>query len=196
MGLYRYDVEFKYVEGGKLVIADTLSRAHLEVPETQVRSVCINVLQDIPDKKIQEVVEATQKVLDLIRSFSHIRPDRKEKVPYEATPYFDVRDTLSHGGGVILKGWRIVIPMALRSEMKRRLHAAHMGYDSMMARARDTIFWPRMSSEVKQMADGCEMCQQAKPKQQNEPLTSHDDGNGPWRKVVVDLFELMEWITC
>ncbi|KAI0240906.1 hypothetical protein LSAT2_005239, partial [Lamellibrachia satsuma] len=47
-----------------------------------------------------------------------------------------------------------------------------------------------MSSEVKQLADGCEMCQQAKPKQQNEPLTSHDDGNGPWRKVGVDLFEL------
>ena len=34
------------------------------------------------------------------------------------------------------------------------------------------------------------MCQQAKPKQQNEPLTSHDDGNGPWRNVGVDLFEL------
>ena len=154
--LYRYDVEFKYVEGGKLVIADTLSRAHLEVPETQVRSVCINVFQDIPDKKIQEVVEATQKdeglqkVLDLIRNGW---PGRKEKVPYEATPYFDIRDTLSHEGGVILKGQRIVIPMALRSEMKRRLHATHMSYDSMMARARDTIFWPRMSSEVKQLRD-------------------------------------------
>ncbi|KAI0215979.1 hypothetical protein LSAT2_031956, partial [Lamellibrachia satsuma] len=34
-----------------------------------------------------------QKVLDLIRNGW---PDRKEKVPYEATPYFDVRDTLSH----------------------------------------------------------------------------------------------------
>ena len=74
--------------------------------------------------------------------------------------------------------------------MKRRLHAAHMGYDSMMARSRETIFWPRMSSEVKQVADGCEVCQQMKPKQRNEPLMCHKDGDGPWRKIGVDLFDL------
>ena len=34
------------------------------------------------------------------------------------------------------------------------------------------------------------MCQHVKPKQQNELLTSHDDGNGPWRKVGMGLFEL------
>ena len=147
---------------------------------------------------IQEVVEATQKVLDLIRSFSHIRPDRKEKVTYETTPYFDVHDTLRHEGGVIIKGHRIVIPMALRCEMKRRLHAAHMDYDSLMARARDTnLLWPLENIKRGETTTyGGEMCQQAKPKQQNEPLTSHDGGNGPRRKVGVDLFELMEWITC
>ena len=126
------------------------------MPDTQV-------LQDKHDKTIQEVVDAThrdrdgrmQKVLDLIRNGW---PDRKEKVPYEATPYFDVRDTLNHEGGVILKSQIIVIPMAFRSEMTRRLHAAHMGYDNMMARARDIIFWSRMSGEVKKLADGCDMC--------------------------------------
>ena len=80
--------------------------------------------------------------------------------------------------------------MSLRPEMKRRLHAAHMGYDSMMARARETIFWPRMPSEVKQVADCCEVCQQMKPKQRNEPLMCHKDRDGPWRKIGVDLFVL------
>ena len=125
--------------------------------------------------------------LEVIRNWW---PDRREDVPHQATPYFDVRDTLSHEDGVILKGERVVIPVSLRPEMKRRLHAAHMGYDSMMARARETIFWPRMSSEVKQMADGCEVCQQMKPKQRNEPLMCHKDGDGPWRKIGVDLFDL------
>ena len=58
-----------------------------------------------------------------------------------------------HEGGVIFKSQIIVIQMALRSEMKRRLHAVHIGYDSLIARTRDTIFWPRMSSEVKQLAN-------------------------------------------
>ena len=83
-----------------------------------------------------------------------------------------------------------MIHVSLRPEMKTRLHAAHMGYDSMMARARETIFWPRMSSEVKQVADGCEVCQHMKPKQRNEPLMCHKDGDGPWRKIGVDLFDL------
>ena len=59
----------------------------------------------------------------------------------------------------------------------------------MMARARETIFWPRMSHDVKQMADACEICQHWKPAQKKETLHSHDDGDGPWRKVGVDLFE-------
>ena len=117
-------------------------------------------------------------------------PDRREDVPHQSTPYFDVRDTLSHEDGVVLKGERVVIPMSLRPEMTRRLHAAHMAYDSMMARARETIFWPRMSSEVKQVADCCEVCQQMKPKQRNEPLMCHKDGDGRWRKIGVDLFYL------
>ena len=116
-------------------------------------------------------------VLDLIRNGW---PDRKEKVPYEATSYFNVCNTLNHEGSVILKSKRIVIPNTFRSEMKRRLHTAHMSYDNMMVGAQETIFWPRMSREVKKLADGCEMCQHAKPKQQNEPLTSHNNGNGPW----------------
>ena len=111
-----------------------------------MRSVSFNVLQEMPDKTIQEVVETTQKdegmpkVLDLIRNGW---PDRKEKVPYEATPYFDVRNTLNHKGGVILKSKRIVISNTLRPE-KRRLHTAHMGYDNMMVGVQHTIFWPRM----------------------------------------------------
>ena len=59
--LHRYDVEFEYVEGNKLVIADTLSRAHLQESEHQVRSMSISTLGGIPDKTIQETVEATKK---------------------------------------------------------------------------------------------------------------------------------------
>ena len=94
-------------------------------------------------------------------------------MPYEATSDFDVRDTSSNKGGIILKGQIIVIPMALRSEMKRRLHA--VGLVENVKRGETT--------------DGCEVCH-AKPRKHNEPLKSHDGGNGPWRKVGVDLFEL------
>ena len=149
--LHRYDVDFHYMEGSKLFIADTLSRAYLDVPDTHVRVMKKNALKGESDERINEVREATaedegmQKLLSIIRDGW---PDNKNEAPSELKPYFDVRDTLSHQDGVILKGERIMIPKSLRDITKKRLHSAHLGYDSMMRRARDTVFWPAMSHET------------------------------------------------
>ena len=43
--LHRYHVDFHYMEGSKLSIADTLSRAYLDVPDTHVRVMKVNVLR-------------------------------------------------------------------------------------------------------------------------------------------------------
>jgi hypothetical protein len=52
-----------------------------------------------------------------------------------------MRDDLSVVDGVIVKGKAIFIPKMLRVEWKSKLHSSHLGYDSMMRRARNTIFW-------------------------------------------------------
>ena len=157
--LYRYDVDFHNMEGSKLFIADTLSRACLDVPDTHVRVMKVNALKGESDEIINDVREATAKDESMQKLISILRdswPDNKNEVPSELKPYFDMRDTLSHQDGVILKGERIMIPKTLRDITKKRLHSAHLGYDSMMGRARDTIFWPPMSHEIRQVAEKCE----------------------------------------
>ena len=47
-------------------------------------------------------------------------------------PYFDVRDCLSFVDGIPVKGEAVVIPMALRSSIKRSLHSAYLRRDSML----------------------------------------------------------------
>jgi len=77
----------------------------------------VNALKGESDERINEVREATaedekmQKLLSIIRDGW---PDNKNEAPSELKPYFDMRDTLSHQDGVILKGERIVIPKSLR----------------------------------------------------------------------------------
>ena len=111
--LHRYDVDFHYVEGSKRFIVDTPSRAYLDVPDTHVRVMKGNALKGESDERINEAREATaddesmQKLLSIIRDGWR---DKKNEVPSKLKPYFDVRDTLSHQNGVILKGERIVIP--------------------------------------------------------------------------------------
>ncbi|XP_062583783.1 uncharacterized protein K02A2.6-like [Saccostrea cucullata] len=111
-------------------------------------------------------------------------------MPQRIRHYFDFRDTISFSDGLMLKGEAVIIPKSLRNEMKARLHKAHFGSDSMLGRARGTIFWPGMKSDIKQLADCCSICQESKPKNQNIPLMQHAEGSTPWQKIGLDLFEL------
>ena len=148
MWLHRYDVTFQYVQSSQLFIAYTLNRAFLPGHGIDVRVMAMNSLLDIPDKTTQEVREATKKdkttqevreatkkdpVLQTLLQFTDEGwPARKSDVPEPIRLYFDIRDTLSHQDGIILKGEGILIPLTLRSEMKKRLHSAHLGCDSML----------------------------------------------------------------
>ena len=163
------------------------------VPESEVRVLKVNAFIKGPDKILNEVREATrddQSMQLLMATIQEGWPNEKSSLPCEIKQYFDFRDTLTHQKGIILKGQRILIPLSLRSEMNTRLHAAHSGYDSMKRRARESIFWPGMSHEVKQPAETCEVCQQFKPRNQKETLKPVEDGESPWDKVATDLFEI------
>ena len=63
--LHQYDIEFQYVVGKRLLIADTLSRAYFSVPESQVRPVATSALLGIPDKITLAVAQAIAKDTDL-----------------------------------------------------------------------------------------------------------------------------------
>lgn len=196
MKLLRYDVEFQFMKGTDLVIADTLSRAYVEMgsnDETERLRICeVSVFEEFPDARIIEIREASKNdsvLQSLIEVIVNGWP-KKDEINPNLMPYFSFRDTLSHEHGIILKGEAVLIPKSLRENIKMRLHSAHLGFDSMMRRARGTIFWPGMAAEIKQMIEKCEQCQKLKPRNQRETLRQHSDGNGPWDKVGTDLFEI------
>jgi hypothetical protein len=197
MRFYRYDVEFVFVKGVNLVLADTLSRAYLDTSignlDERARIMSVNTFGDIPDARLEEIREATlgdESLQTIINLVLEGWPENKRETPSCASPYFDFRDTLSYVDGILLKGEAVVIPATLRSSMKIRLHSAHLGYDSMLRRARGTVYWSGMASDIRQIADACVTCQEAKPRNQKEPLSQHDEGDDPWEKVGLDLFEI------
>ena len=72
--------------------------------------------------------------------------------------YFSIRDTLSGQDGVILKGERTFISKTMRNEVEDQLHSNHLGFDSMMRRARETVFWASLRKGFRQLADNCTVC--------------------------------------
>lgn len=106
--------------------------------------------------------------------------------------YFDIRDHLSVYEGIVVKGESIVLPKSERQDIKRKLHSSHSGYDSMLRRARGSVYGPGMNAELKQLASNCEPCQKLKPRTTKPLLKQHDDGGTPWNKIVLDLFEIKD----
>ncbi len=194
MRLHRYDITFQYVEGPKLHVADTLSRAVAENEMHEIPDLQIHIVSGVTDTMMNKFREATKADETLQRLTCCIRDgwqeDEDQTSPVIA--FKPVKDTLSVEDDIIYKGEQIIVPRSLRAEVKRKLHAAHLGYDSMMRRARGTIYWPGMKDEIKQLADTCDTCQRRKPANQKEPLHQHEEGGAPWEKVGIDFLHIKE----
>ncbi|PIK62480.1 hypothetical protein BSL78_00577 [Apostichopus japonicus] len=76
----------------------------------------------------------------------------------------------------------------IRHEMMKRVHSSHLGVEGCLRRARESIYWPGMTSALKDYISNCDVCTTYGTKQAKETLLPHDVPNRPWAKVGTDLF--------
>ena len=199
MRIAQYDIDLRYKPGPSMVLPDTLSRAHPEFSDAGSDKHglfdCVNALVFMPltDKRIEELRTATA-ADDMMQQLTSVIkqgwPESKEQLPKQLIPYFDVRDTLTIQDGIVLKGEHLVIPPSMRHDIKQRLHASHLGKDSMLRRAREVIYWPGLTYDVQQLAESCDICQSLSPRQRKETLTPHPRSDTTWQKIGLDLFSI------
>ena len=113
---------------------------------------------------------------------------RRRKFPQSLHPYFLVRDELSVQDGLIFKGQRCVIPLSPRTKIKEKLHGAHTGIQSCLRRARETVYWPGMNSDLTEHISKCDICSSSQSNQAREPLISHGIVDRPWQKIGAGCF--------
>ena len=131
--LQKYDLDVTYLKGENMLIADTLSRAHL--PEVNA-SVFVRGLEEVDhranlpvsDARWQQVTHASANdpVLKQLRGV--IRngwPERKSDVSECLRPYFDLRDELVVQDVLVFKGARLVVPACMRGELMSVAHSSH-----------------------------------------------------------------------
>ena len=78
----------------------------------------------------------------------------------------------------------------MRSKMKERLHSSHIGVNGCLRRARECMYWPGMTAEVKEYISQCETCSKYEARQQRESLMSHEITEHPWEKIGTDLYKI------
>ena len=110
-------------------------------------------------------------------------------VPVDLAPYFPVRDELLVDNGIVLKGQRVVVPGSLRRCYIEQLHKGHPGIKATKRRARDVVFWPKMTKDIERALSSCVPCNSTKPHQTKEPTKSHPTPELLWTQVSADIFK-------
>ena len=98
-------------------------------------------------------------------------------MPDVLQPYWNGHPHLSVDNGLVMKGPCLLIPASLHQRTLSDLHASHQGLTRTKSRARQIVFWPRMSRELEQVVRSCPECRlhgASQPKKNlSAPKTAH-----------------------
>ena len=198
--MMRYDFTISHVPGKDLVVADTLSRAPACRPTendqalVQEANAFVNlVTSNLPatEQRLQEIKQhqANDAVCQQLSHYCQSGWPERKTLPAEIQPYSSVSSELSVEDGLLLRAPRlIVIPTALRQGVLDQLHTGHQGIHKCRERARQAVWWPKLSKEMEDLVNRCQVCRRAQ-QQRSEPLIPSKMPDLPWQKVGMDMFE-------
>ena len=194
LGCLKFDIDVRYKPGIKVPVADALSRVcippkPIDQPEEHEISFISGVKTPIDMQRIKEesAKDSQQNLLKdtIFRGW----PAARKNIPFEIQEYWNIRCDLVLDDGVILKGNRILIPVALRDEVLKAIHTAHQGEVKSLLLARESVFWPGITNDIKQMVKQCPQCAEHQSAPPKMPIQQPDLPNRPWEKIGSDLFE-------
>ena len=207
MRLMRFNLEkIVHIPGKEMYTSDALSRLIKRdsggapdvsqdssfISDAEMNSFIDCVYQSIPasDKRLREIAEEQREddVCKKIRQYCEEGWPERQSVPDIIKPYWSERGEISVVKGVILKGSRILIPSSMRLDVLDKLHQGHLGITKCRERAKQSVWWPGISTQIQELIKNCRTCARYhvnKP----EPLIPTAFPQRPWQIVAVDFFK-------
>uniref|UniRef100_A0A0A9W9U6 RNA-directed DNA polymerase n=3 Tax=Lygus hesperus TaxID=30085 RepID=A0A0A9W9U6_LYGHE len=194
--LMRYSYSLVYTPGKMMISADCLSRDPLqetgsdELPE-DIEAYVQVVVEGAPisDLRVKKIMNAQEE--DIYTQIVKDRVINGWELPIndpKLRQYYHVRDEMSVWNGILLRGQRFVIPEALRKEMLSEIHNGHLGITKCQHRARQSVWWPKMSADIESHCMACPICWKMR-QNPKEPLLPTSLPERPWHTVSMDLFK-------
>ena len=191
-----------YKKGKDIPVADALSRVipmdpedNIQLPIIAVNLITVHILmsvhpQDTFSKKLDRLRKSTVQDNQLIRLSRYINtgfPCDKKNLPIDLQEFCNYRDTISIENGLITCGSRIIVPYEMRAEMLQYIHEGHQGKERCLLRARNTVFWPKITYDVQELIERCIICQEH-GKSQSNIGTTQKLPPFPWHTLATDIF--------
>lgn len=189
--LMRYPYVVTYVPGKTLVVADALSRMPLKDTQTGTEKLTINLIgSGHTDKKLNKIREEQLKceLCKTLRDYTLNGWPRKCKVLGNVSDYYQYRQNFSVQDDLILYNSRILIPASLQKQTLMDLHKGHLGITKCRERAKQSVWWKGLSSQIKLLINNCPECVEERINLK-EPMVVEEMPTRAWQKIGIDLFK-------
>ena len=167
---------------------------NIQLPIIAVNLITAHILmsvhhQDTFSKKLDQLRRSTAQDNQLTRLSHYINtgfPCDKNLLT-DPQEFWNYRDTLSIENGLITCGSRIIVPKEMRAEMLQYIHEGHQGKERCLLRARNTVFWPKITYDIQELIERCIICQEH-GKSQSMIGTTQELPPFPWHTLATDIF--------
>ncbi|XP_055604284.1 uncharacterized protein LOC129752535 [Uranotaenia lowii] len=205
LNLQRYNLAVEFITGKDNVVADALSRAPLPEAEqseefqkhnvyqvfSELKSLDLKNYLTVSDARLEEIKTETEKDPSMQTLVEFIRggwPSSIDRVPDNLRVYHTYRHELTSQNGLVFRNDRILVPFMLRRKLIDCCHTSHNGIEATLKLARANLFWPGMSSQIKEVIKSCFICAKYAASQPNPPMQSHAIPVYPFQLVSMDVF--------
>ena len=183
-----------------MLVADALSRAYLPGDGTTEFNEDVLALADHAQQETLRMV-ASQATIEVINKaavaddqYQLLRhqisigwPAATADIPTDLEEFVTFVDELIEADELVFKGQRVVVPHEARTVILQRIHSSHIGVNGCIRRAREAVFYPVLTADIKKTVAGCAVCEAFQSSMIREPLMSHVVASCPWEKIVVDV---------
>ena len=187
-----------YKKGIDIPVADALSHVtpmdpedNIQLPIIAVNMITTQILMSVESQgsfssKLDQLRKSTVQDEQLTRLKGYISTgfpcDKKNLL----TDLYEF-EMLSIKSGLITCGNRIIVPKEMRPEKLQYAHEGHQGKERCLPKARNTVFWPKMTYDIQQLIEKCIICQEHG---KSQPIigTTQELPPFPWHTLVTDMF--------
>ena len=200
LDLQKYRLDVKWIKGEEMLIADALSRMtvpdsedELDDKHTDIEIYSLNKPISLTDNQMAEFKSAIENNAVEKKLLNYVKngwPIYHKDVHTELQKFWNEQDEFTHFEDILIKGNRVYIPKKLRASTLDDLHAGHFGITKTLQRARETVYWPGMTTDITKKISPCEICLENADINNKEPMKYHEIPSRAWQKVSMDFFAL------
>ena len=194
----KFDVEVRYKPGKSIPVADALSRLCVpEIDSSEEKNLGIksdiHFIAEVPKPLSMETIKAEIEKDPILVKLKEVVyngwPEYRKQCSQDLWEYWTFRCEIVLEDGMILKGNRIVVPGSLRQQVLDAIHSGHQGESRCILLARESVFWPGITNDIKNMVKDCEHCNKHQSAQPKLPIMQPELPTRPWEKLGSDIFE-------